>query len=82
MKDFYYQATELDYEGKADGPFNFDGYVKAEDRKSALKLAKKVINKENAWRKKHHEPVEDFPNLPPTRFKITYLNTKEPSPYD
>jgi len=77
---YYYQATELDLiTEKPIGQFNFDGYVEAEDRKTALGLARKIVNKENALRRKQHEPVEEYPasELPPIRFELTLLRRDE-----
>jgi len=75
---YYYQATELDLiTEKPTGQFNFDGYVEAEDRKTALRLARKKVNEANAWQRKHHEPVEESPDLPPTRFELTLLRRDE-----
>ena len=85
IKDFYYQATELDWDGKPVGSFNFDGYVKAEDHKTALKLARKIVYKANAWHKKTYKnssindgTFNEWINDNPTKFKITYLDTEEP----
>ena len=77
---FYYQATELNpLTEKPDGAFNFDGYVEAENRKLAIRSARKKINKTNAWHRKHHEPVDEYPasELPPVRFALTFLRDEK-----
>ena len=75
---YYYQATELDLiTEKPAGQFNFDGYVEAEDRRTALRLARKEVNKANAWHRKHHDPVEEYPDLPPTRFSLTVVGDEK-----
>ena len=67
---YYYQTGELDIiTNKPSGGIAWTGHVEAKDLKTALSLARKDVEKENALRRKDHEASDLFPD----KFVVTLL---------